>query len=85
MVTSAIGIFTALKGIAAVLGVGLGAIAGPVGIVMAVMAALVAVGVLLYQNWETIRVCPCNLGGYKKYICNSCHFHWRVHLQHLKL
>ncbi|MFM1581406.1 phage tail tape measure protein [Helcococcus bovis] len=55
IVTSAIGIFTALKGISAVLGVGLGALAGPVGIVMAVIAALVAVGVLLYQNWETIK------------------------------
>ena len=30
-------------------------LAGPVGIVIAVIAALIAVGVLLYKNWDTIK------------------------------
>ena len=37
------------------LGISLGAIVGPVGIVIAVIAALVTVGVLLYKNWDKIK------------------------------
>lgn len=37
------------------LGVSFGMLAGPVGIVLAVIAALIAIGVLLYKNWDTIK------------------------------
>ena len=37
------------------LGISFAAIAGPVGIVIAVIAALIAVGVLLYKNWDKIK------------------------------
>lgn len=56
IVTSAIGIFTALKGISSVLGIGIGALTGPIGIAMAAIAALVAIGVVLYKNWDTIKI-----------------------------
>lgn len=37
------------------LGVSFGALAGPVGIVIAIIAAVIAIGVLLYKNWDTIK------------------------------
>lgn len=37
------------------LGVSFGMLAGPVGIAIAVIAALIAIGVLLYKNWDTIK------------------------------
>lgn len=37
------------------LGVVFGALAGPVGIAIAIIAALIAIGVLLYKNWDTIK------------------------------
>lgn len=41
--------------LASTLGVSIGALAGPVGIALAVIAALIAVGVLLYKNWDKIK------------------------------
>lgn len=41
--------------LASTLGPVFAALAGPVGIVIAVFAALVAAGVLIYQNWDTIK------------------------------
>lgn len=38
-----------------VLGGAFGALAGPVGIAIAIIAALIAIGVLLYKNWDTIK------------------------------
>lgn len=38
------------------LGVSFAAIAGPVGIVIAIIAALIAVGVLLYKHWDQIKL-----------------------------
>ena len=37
------------------LGVSFGMLAGPVGIAIAVIAALIAIGVLLYKNWDVIK------------------------------
>ena len=37
------------------LGLSIGALAGPVGIAIAVVGALIAIGVLLYKNWDTIK------------------------------
>ncbi|MFC3883750.1 DUF2207 domain-containing protein [Bacillus songklensis] len=47
-------IFTAIASLAGVLGLSIGAIAAPIGIVVAVIAGLVAAGVLLYKNWDEI-------------------------------
>ena len=47
-------IFSALSTIAEVLGIGLGVIAGTAGIIVAAIAALIAIGVLLYKNWDEI-------------------------------
>ena len=38
-----------------VVGPAIAAIAGPIGIVIAIAAALVAAGVLIYKNWDTIK------------------------------
>lgn len=40
---------------AGVLSAAIGAITGPVGLVIAIITALIAVGVLLYKNWDTIK------------------------------
>lgn len=37
------------------LGAVFGALTGPVGIVIAIIGSLIAIGVLLYQNWETVK------------------------------
>ena len=46
---------SAILNLANMLGVGIGALAGPVGIAIAIIAALIAIGVLLYKNWDTIK------------------------------
>ena len=46
---------SAILNLANMLGVGIGSLAGPVGIAIAVIAALIAIGVLLYKNWDTIK------------------------------
>lgn len=46
---------SAILNLANMLGVGIGALAGPVGIAIAIIAALIAIGVLLYKNWDTIE------------------------------
>lgn len=48
-------IITTLTGLSAALGVGIGAIALPVIAVIAVIGALIAIGVLLYKNWDEIK------------------------------
>lgn len=46
---------SAILNLSNMLGVGIGALAGPVGIAIAIIAALIAIGVLLYKNWDTIE------------------------------
>ena len=48
-------VLTAIVGLAGTLGVEIGVIAAPILIAIAVIGALIAIGVLLYQNWDTIR------------------------------
>lgn len=48
-------VITVLSGIATALGVSIGAIAAPVLIVIGVITALIAIGVLLYKNWDEIK------------------------------
>lgn len=46
---------SAISGVLAMAGTSFAAIAGPVGIAIGVITALIAVGVLLYKNWDTIK------------------------------
>lgn len=46
---------SSITGLMSTLGITFGALAGPVGIVIAVIGALIAIGVLLYKNWDTIK------------------------------
>lgn len=48
-------IIAAIAGLAAVLGVSIGAVAAPVLIVIGVIASLIAIGVALYKNWDTVK------------------------------
>jgi len=48
-------IITAIAGLATALGVSFGAVAAPVLIVIGVIAALIAIGIALWQNWDTIK------------------------------
>ena len=50
----AMGISSILN-LANMLGVGVGALASPFGIALAAIAAIIAIGVLLYKNWDTIK------------------------------
>lgn len=46
---------SSIMSLASTLGPVIGALAGPVGIAIAIFAALVAAGVLIYKNWDTIK------------------------------
>ena len=46
---------SAITGLAATLGISIGALAAPVLIIIGVIAALVVAGVLLYKNWDKIK------------------------------
>jgi phage-related minor tail protein len=48
-------IITAIIGLSATLGIGLLPLTGIIGLVIAAIAALIAYGVLLYKNWDTIK------------------------------
>ena len=45
----------AIVGLAGTLGVTIGALAGPILIVIGVLTAVIALGVVLYKNWDTIK------------------------------
>lgn len=55
-------IIIALTGLAGALGVTIGAIATPVLIVIGIIAGLIAIGVLLWKNWDTIMAWGKKLG-----------------------
>lgn len=46
---------SSILNLASTLGTTIGALAGPFGIAIAVIAAIIAIGVLLYKNWDTIK------------------------------
>lgn len=52
---SAVFAFKAVTGGAATLGQGLGFLLGPTGLAVAAIGALIAGGILLYRNWDTIK------------------------------
>lgn len=55
---------SSLMNLANLLGVGIGALAGPIGIAIAVIVALIAIGVLLYKNWDVIKAKALQLKNY---------------------
>lgn len=55
IISAVSGAIAAAGGASAALGAVFTALTGPVGIAIAVIAGLVAVGVLLYKNWDTIK------------------------------
>ena len=46
---------SSIMNLANLLGVSIGALAGPIGIAIAAVVAIIAIGVLLYKNWDTIK------------------------------
>lgn len=46
---------SSITGLMGTLGLSFGTIAGPIGIAIAAIAAIIAIGVLLYKNWDTIK------------------------------
>lgn len=50
-----VGAISSIISIASTLSVVITALSGPVGIVIAAIAAVIAIGVLLYKNWDTIK------------------------------
>lgn len=55
---------SSLMNLANLLGVGIGALAGSIGIAIAVIVALIAIGVLLYKNWDVIKAKALQLKNY---------------------
>lgn len=65
-------IFTAIATTAGALGISIGAIAVPIGIAIAAIAALVAAGVLIYKNWDTIKAKAIEIwGAIKDYLSKT--------------
>lgn len=54
-VKTATGIFAVLKGAVAVVSAAFAFLTSPIGLVIAAIAAIIAIGVLLYQNWDTVK------------------------------
>lgn len=53
---------------AGILSAAIGALSGPVGIAIAIITGLIAIGVLLYKNWDTIKAKCSEIWSY---ICDS--------------
>ena len=54
-----------ITGLMSTLGISFAALAGPVGIAIAVIAALVAAGIWLYKNWDTVKA---KAAAFKAYV-----------------
>jgi TP901 family phage tail tape measure protein len=48
-------LFGQMQAALAILGVSFGAIAGPIGIAIAAIAAIIVIGITLYKNWDTVK------------------------------
>jgi hypothetical protein len=55
-VSTIIGVFTAASAAIAAAGGAIAILTGPIGITIAVVAGLIAVGVLLYKNWDMVKI-----------------------------
>ncbi|MDQ0254932.1 phage-related minor tail protein [Evansella vedderi] len=55
IVGKAISLFMALLPVLKLVGVGIGMLFSPIGLIIAAIAALIAIGVLLWKNWDIIR------------------------------
>ena len=62
IVGGAISMFASLSVIATTLGMSVGALLAPVGLVVAAIAAIIAIGVLLWKNWDKIKEVARSLG-----------------------
>lgn len=62
LVGTLIVVFANLSTLAGALGVGIGAIVTPVAVVIGVIAGLIAIGILLCQNWDSIKKWCSDLG-----------------------
>lgn len=55
IIGTVLGLIGSLSTASAALGIGIGALAGPIAIAVAAIAAIIAIGVLLWKNWDTIK------------------------------
>lgn len=56
---------SSILSLASTLGLSFTALLGPIGIAMAAIAAIIAIGVILYKNWDTIKA---KLGAFKDFM-----------------
>lgn len=71
IVTGIGGFIGAISGAGAAVGGAIAFITGPIGIAIAAITALIAVGVLLYKNWDTVKEVANNVwNGLKEFFTN---------------
>lgn len=64
IVTAIVGVVMMFQGLLVLLPIGMGALGGIVGGIVLGIAALVAIGVLLYQNWDKIKAVAASVWGW---------------------